>query len=92
MSELGPIVVYPLAGLLVLAAAALLGRRWLRGMGRQTVLRFRARLDRFKFVSRHAVRSELVSDPIITAAIDAEASGGAVSRDELAERVEGYID
>jgi glycerol-3-phosphate O-acyltransferase len=92
MSELAPIVVYPLVGLLLLAAAALLGRRWLRGMGRQTVLRFRARLDRFKFVSRHAVRSELIDDPIITAAIDAEAAAGAVSRNELTERVDAYIE
>jgi glycerol-3-phosphate O-acyltransferase len=92
MSELAPIVVYPLVGLLLLAAAALLGRRWLRGMGRQTVLRFRARLDRFKFVSRHAVRSELINDPIITAAIDAEAAAGTAPRDEVTERVDGYIE
>lgn len=81
-----------LLALVAVVAAVALARRWLRGMGRQTVLRFRARLDRYKLVKRAAVRAELLRDPVVLEAIVAHAADRGLPRDLVANRVEAYID
>ena len=88
---LTPVLVALLA-IAALAAAAVLARRWLRGVGRQTVLRFRARLDRYKLVRRQVVRAELARDPRVLEAIAAHAAERGLPRGVVADRVESYID
>lgn len=92
MTDLAPVLLYSLVGLLLLALGAVLGRRWLRTLGRRSILRFRARVDSFKLERRQAVRDELLADPVIGAAIAAHAAAHGGARDAAVDRVERYVD
>jgi glycerol-3-phosphate O-acyltransferase len=87
-----PILLYTVAGLLVLALGLVLARRWLRRLARQSLLRFRARLDRYKLTGRQAVRAELLADPGVQAAIEAHAAARGEPPARVAARVEAYVD
>ncbi|MGE0554196.1 MAG: 1-acyl-sn-glycerol-3-phosphate acyltransferase, partial [Gemmatimonadales bacterium] len=78
------------AGLLL--TAGLLLRRWLRGMGRSAMLRFRARIDRFKLVDRRQVHERLLADPAVQDAIEAHAATEGVSVATATARARGYAE
>lgn len=69
-----------------------LSRRWTRRIGRQQILKFRARLERYKLVDRRVVREELVRDPVIVQAIAAHAFEHHVTVAQTRRQVERYID
>src|SRR5205823_1865691 len=80
--------------LIVLAAlivTALLGRRYARRSARRALLRFRARIDRFKLAQRKTVRERLIADPGISAAVRAHATDTGVSEAAAWGRVREYI-
>ena len=59
-----------LMAVLVTLALVVAGGSWyLRRSGRRALLRFRARVDRFKLASRKSVRERLLNDPAIGAAV-----------------------
>ncbi|MEP6495445.1 MAG: 1-acyl-sn-glycerol-3-phosphate acyltransferase [bacterium] len=58
---------------IVLMLAVITTASYARRSGRRALLRFRARVDRFKFASRKSVRERLLGDEIIAAAVRAHA-------------------
>jgi len=80
--------------LFVLATVALVlaGSGWYaRRAGRRALLRFRARVDRFKLTSRKSVRERLVNDPIIGQAVRAHAASHAVTEAKAWKHVDAYV-
>lgn len=83
----------PLAGLLTLAAAALwLWRRWTARLARRAILRFRARIDRFKLTGKRYIVQSLLADERIAEAVAAHATEHFVPRAQVWRRVETYLD
>lgn len=83
----------PLAGLLTLAAAAFwLWRRWTARLARRALLRFRARIDRFKLTGKRYIVQSLLADERIAAAVTAHATEHGVPRAQVWRRVETYLD
>src|ERR1700759_3018631 len=80
---------------IVVAALAvalfLVVRRYSRRSGRRALLHFRARVDRFKLISRKAVRARLLSDPAIGAAVHAHAARAHEPDTATWRRVDRYI-
>ena len=73
-------------------AIAAIGVGWYaRRSGRRALLRFRARVDRFKLAGRKAVRERLLSDPIIREAVAAHATETDAAEAAVWERVDQYI-
>jgi glycerol-3-phosphate O-acyltransferase len=60
-------------------------------LARKARLKYRGRLDRFKLQSRAHVRSLLLEDPVIAAAVAEHADATATSVDDAWARVESYI-
>jgi glycerol-3-phosphate O-acyltransferase len=80
--------------LVILAAVALLlsGAAWYaRRSGRRALLRFRARVDRFKLASRKSVRERLLDDPVIADAVVAHAASTETSEATAWKRVDAYV-
>ena len=76
-------------GLVILLAV---GAGWYaRRSGRRALLRFRARIDRFKLAGRKAVRERLLSDPIVRDAVIAHAAEANSTEADVWARVDGYI-
>jgi glycerol-3-phosphate O-acyltransferase len=67
-------------------------RRYARRLAGRTLLRHRARVDRFKLASRGHVSAQLVDDPEIVAAVRAHARETGVSEARAHELARGYID
>src|SRR5262249_22444898 len=63
-------------------------RRW----GRRALLRFRARVDRFKLASRRSVRERLMADDAIAAAVCEHARANGTSESAAWQRVRSYVD
>lgn len=83
----------PLAGLLTLVAAALwLWRRWTARLARRAILRFRARIDRFKLTGKRYIVQSLLADERIAEAVTAHADEHGVPRAQVWRRVETYLD
>jgi glycerol-3-phosphate O-acyltransferase len=84
--------------LLALAAAGCLalvlwiGRRAVARWTRQTLLRFRGRLDRYKLVRRDVVTAELLRDPVVLEAIAEHARSAGISETEARSRVAQYAE
>jgi glycerol-3-phosphate O-acyltransferase len=75
-----------------LAIAAILAGRWYaRRSGRRALLRFRARVDRFKLASRASVRERLLNDPVVAAAVANHVVSGAMSTEAAWRRVDEYV-
>ncbi len=87
-----PLVPLAVGGLLALLALAVLFRRWLRRNARQTVLRFRARLDRYKLEDRRVVRTSLLDDPLVLEATRRHVETERVAPDQARRKVERYVD
>ena len=58
----------------------------------RAVYRFRARLDRYKLVSKRTVRAELLADPIVRRAIAEEARSTGLTEADAQLHVELYLD
>jgi glycerol-3-phosphate O-acyltransferase len=83
--------------LLLAAFAALLLITWLlrarlRRAGRRALLRFRARVDRYKFAPRQQVVDTLLADPVIAAAVTEHAERTGERADGTWARVRRYLD
>ncbi|HEY6219763.1 MAG TPA: 1-acyl-sn-glycerol-3-phosphate acyltransferase [Gemmatimonadaceae bacterium] len=85
-------VAYAVGIVLILLAAAFLGRRYADRAGAKALLRHRARVDRFKLASRAHVREQLLSDPVIGEAIREHAREFGVTEAETHARVRAYVD
>ncbi len=69
-----------------------LGARWYAPRsGRRALLRFRARLNRFKLSSRASVRERLLNDPTVAEAVRAHAAATGGSEAAAWKRVDSYI-
>jgi glycerol-3-phosphate O-acyltransferase len=84
-------------GIVVTTAAVLSGRRavrvWARRAGRRTVLRTRARIDRFKLTGRKPlVMAALLDDPAVADAVRRHAVEHHLRKEEVWRRVEEYVD
>lgn len=84
---------------LVLGAAALLTvgavalwRRWTRRAAFRAMLRFRARVDRFKLTGKRYITQALLADDAVAAAVRAHADEHGLPREQAWRRVDAYID
>jgi glycerol-3-phosphate O-acyltransferase len=67
-------------------------RTRMRAWARRTVRDFQSRINRYKLVSRRAVRDELILDPVVVAAMREHMRAHALTEVEVRGRVERYID
>jgi glycerol-3-phosphate O-acyltransferase len=72
-------------------ALGLAGRWYAARSGRRALLRFRARLNRFKLASRASVRERLLNDPDVADAVRAHARDAGVSERAAWKKVDAYI-
>ena len=81
------------AGAVAIATiAAAAGVGWyLRRSGRRALLRFRARVDRFKLASRKSVRERLLNDSAIGDAVRAHAASTNITTEAVWKRVDEYV-
>ncbi|MGE5101706.1 MAG: 1-acyl-sn-glycerol-3-phosphate acyltransferase [Deltaproteobacteria bacterium] len=76
----------------LVGVALFVGGGWYaRRAGRRALLRFRARVDRFKLASRKAVRERLLDDPVIADAVRAHAATTNESAASAWKRVDEYV-
>ena len=81
------------AAVAVLAVVALLvWRRWTARAARRALLRFRARVDRFKLTGKRYIVQSLLADPAIAAAVAAHAEEHTLPKAQVWRRVETYLD
>ena len=66
-------------------------RRWFDRALLRAVRQFRARLDRYKLVSKKAIREELLQDPEVRRAVELHAREHALDPAEVQSRVEAYL-
>lgn len=76
---------------LVIVGLVLGGGWYARRSGRRALLRFRARVDRFKLASRKSVRERLLADPVIAESVCAHADSTGVSEAVAWKRVDEYV-
>lgn len=87
-----PIVMYAVAGGLMLVLAVLFARRYANRSAARALLHHRARVDRFKLASRAHVREYLLADPEIAAAVREHARETGVSEAAALKRVHEYVE
>jgi glycerol-3-phosphate O-acyltransferase len=85
-------VIYAVGAVLLIAVLGVVVREWLRRSARREVLRFRARLKRYKLVDRKVVKAELMQDPVVLEAAAAHGAAHGLSRDKVLKQVETYIE
>ncbi len=85
---IGAVIAALVAGLL----ARFVWRRWTRAAALRAMLRFRARVDRFKLTGKRYISEALLADDAIAAAVRAHAAEHGLSYDRTWARVRGYID
>ena len=86
-----PVVWYTLGIVAAASLAGLLIQRFARRTGQRTLLRQRARVDRFKLASRAHIRAQLIQDDAIRAAIRDHAHETGESEPAAERRVHAYI-
>jgi glycerol-3-phosphate O-acyltransferase len=79
------------AGALI-ASGLFVGRRYARRLGRRTLLRTRARVDRFKLHRKSQVIARVLEDPAIADAVQAHAIAHGSSEQATWQRVHRYLD
>jgi glycerol-3-phosphate O-acyltransferase len=84
--------IYVLGIIALLAVVGWVIQRWLERSARREVLRFRARLERYKLVDRKVVKAELMRDPVVLEAAAAHGAAHGMAQDRVLGKVEGYID
>lgn len=82
----------PLATLLLAFAGVALWRRWSRRASFRALLRFRARIDRFKFTGKRYISDALLADEAISAAVAEHAALHGMPTVQAWRRVRRYID
>jgi glycerol-3-phosphate O-acyltransferase len=83
-------IVVAASSIAIVAASA--GTAWyLRRSGRRALLRFRARVNRFKLASRKSVRERLLNDALIADAVRNHAASTGISVDAAWRRVDEYV-
>lgn len=83
----------PLAAAIVATALLLVAtRRWARRAGRRTLLRYRARVDRYKLTRKQFVIDQLLADPLVAHAVAAHAAEHGLPEPEVWSRVRRYLD
>jgi len=93
-TALGPLptpVVHSIEWLVVAVATAAILGWYARRSGRRALLQFRARVDRFKLASRKSVRSRLLADSAIAAAVRDHAATRNVSEADAWRQVGKYV-
>jgi glycerol-3-phosphate O-acyltransferase len=88
------VVVRVLIVVALLVAAALLvilGRLWMNRAGRRTLLRMRARVDRYKFTRKRYVIEHVLADPDVRAAVEAHAADHQENVADTWQRVHRYL-
>ncbi|HWJ13350.1 MAG TPA: 1-acyl-sn-glycerol-3-phosphate acyltransferase [Gemmatimonadaceae bacterium] len=80
-----------ISGLTLGALVAATASWYVRRSGRRALLRFRARIDRFKLAGREAVRQRLLDDPVIRDAVIAHAAETKSTEAAVWARVDAYI-
>jgi glycerol-3-phosphate O-acyltransferase len=78
-------------GAAALIVAVVFGRRYANRSAARTLMRHRARVDRFKLANRAHVRAHLVSDPIIAEAVREHARESGMSEADTLKRVHAYV-
>jgi len=81
-----------LASLLVAALGVVAWRRWSRRASFRTLLRFRARVDRFKLTGKRYIADSLLADEAVAAAVAAHAAEHGIETAAAWRRVRAYID
>lgn len=77
---------------LLAAGTALAWRRWSRRASFRALLRFRARVDRFKLTGKSYISDALLADEAIVAAVAAHAADHGIDEVRAWRRVRQYID
>ena len=85
-------IVLALLVLAGLAAAVVLARRAVRRSARRAIMRFRARINRFKLTGKPYIRAALLGDPMVAAAVKRHAVEQHVRKEVAWRRVEQYVD
>lgn len=86
------ILLYTVAGAVVLFAIVLWVRRYANRSAARALLHHRARVNRFKLASRAHVRAQLVADPAIADAVREHAKETGVSEAAAWKRVHEYVE
>jgi len=82
------VVLVGIAGAMVIFVT----RRYARRVAARTLLRHRARVDRFKLANRARVRAQLIDDPEVTDAVRAHSRETGISETRAGELARRYID
>ena len=80
------------SAIVLVALLGWFGRQVVRRWAQRTLLRFRARLDRYKLVASALVKDELLADPVIEAAISQAAGAQGLRSAQVRKRVAEYVD
>ncbi len=89
---MSPWLAWGAAALVAFALGLTLWRRWTARAARRALLRFRARVDRFKLTGKRYIVQSLLADPAIAAAVAAHAGEHGTPRAQVWRRVETYLD
>jgi glycerol-3-phosphate O-acyltransferase len=84
-------VTFWLSLLALLIVTALATSWYARRSGRKALLRFRARIDRFKLATRKSVRERLLADYAIIAAVRVHAQAEGATEDATWKKVNAYV-
>ncbi len=91
VSAVHPLLIVALA-LLAAALLAFLLRATFRRMGRRALLRFRARVDRYKFAEKQVIIDAVLAEPVIAEAVQRHARETDEPEAESWARVRRYLD
>lgn len=80
------------AAILAAALAMAFWRRWTAKVARRALLRFRARVDRFKLTGKRYIVDSLLADDIIARAVESHAAEHGMPKGQVWQRVRGYLD
>lgn len=89
---LPPWMLWAVALALLAGFAAAVWRRYTARAARRALLRFRARVDRFKLTGKRYIVQSLLADPAIAAAVVLHAEEHGVPKAQVWKRVETYLD
>ena len=84
-------LVHPLEWMAAAVALVVVAGWYARRSGRRALMRFRARVDRFKLANRKSVRARLFADPAIAAAVRNHAATEKLSEASAWKQVGVYV-
>lgn len=89
---LPPLVIWLALAILVGAVLLAAWRNWTRRLARRALLRFRARVDRFKLTGKRYIVQSLLADERIADAVRLHAEQHGLPKAQVWRRVETYLD